>query len=104
MSGERKSGRDELAEVRRLVPDYLRPWRVRVWLFGSRARGDAVRGSDVDIAVLPEERELPVDWLAGLREALEESHVPWRVDVVDLREADATLKKVVEREGVLWSD
>ncbi len=93
-----------LAEVRYLVLEYLRPWRVRVWLFGSRARGDASPGSDIDIALLPEEETLPVDWLAGLRELLEESHVPCRVDVVDLREADPGLRRVVEREGILWSD
>jgi len=46
---------DALAEVRHLVLEYLRPWQVRVWLFGSRARGDASPGSDIDIALLPEE-------------------------------------------------
>ena len=94
---------DDLAEVRRLVLGYLRPWCVKVWLFGSRARGDASPGSDIDIALLPEEEGLPADWLAGLRELLEESHVPWHVDVVNLREADQGLRQAVEQEGILWS-
>ncbi len=97
-------GADDLAGVRRLVLGYLRPWRVRVWLFGSRARGDASPRSDIDIALLPEDEALPVDWLATLRERLEESHVPWHVDVVDLRVADPALRRAVEREGILWSD
>lgn len=97
------STNDNLAEVRRLVLDYLRPWRVKVWLFGSRARGDASSRSDIDIALLPEEETLPVDWLAGLRELLEESHVPWQVDVVNLAEADPEFRQAVEREGILWN-
>ena len=94
---------DDLAEVRRLVLEYLRPWHVKVWLFGSRARGDAGARSDIDIALLPEEEGMPADWLAGLRELLEESHVPWHVDVVNLSEAAPELRRVVEREGILWS-
>jgi len=97
------SANDDLAEVRRLVVGYLRPWRVKVWLFGSRARGDASPRSDIDIALLPEEEGLPADWLAGLRELLEESHVPWHVDIVNLSEADQELRRTVEREGILWS-
>ncbi|RMG21993.1 MAG: nucleotidyltransferase domain-containing protein [Methanobacteriota archaeon] len=82
----------------------MRPWRVKVWLFGSRARGDATATSDIDLALLPEANDLPADWLARLRELLEESHVPWHVDVVDLREADMELKRAVMREDILWSD
>lgn len=93
----------DLAEARRLVLDYPRPWRV-IWLFGSRARGDAGARSDIDIAVLPEEEDLPADWLAGLREILEESHVPWQVDVVDLSETAPELRRAVEREGIPWHD
>lgn len=45
---------------------------------------------------------LPVAMLARLREALEESTIPYRVDVVDLSEADAAFRDRVHREGVVW--
>jgi len=96
------SANDDLAEVRRLVLEYLRPWHVKVWLFGSRARGDASPRSDIDIALCPEEDALPADWLANLREILEESYVPLQVDVVNLSEAGPELRRAVEREGILW--
>jgi predicted nucleotidyltransferase len=53
----------------------------RVWAFGSRATGQRVRRfSDLDIAV--EGEELPFDEMAMLREALDESRLPFKVDVV----------------------
>jgi len=88
----------EIAWVRRIVLDALRPWRVRVWLFGSWARGDAELLSDIDVAIWPEEK-LPVGLLAELRERLEEAPIVREVDLVDLRFADDTLRKAVIREG-----
>jgi len=94
---------DDLGEVRRIVLEYLRPWRVRVYLFGSQARGGATDLSDIDIALLPE-GPVPVDWLSGLRERLEESLVLRHVDVVDLRTAGPELSHKIREEGVAWSD
>src|SRR2546426_1749834 len=37
------------------------PWLESVYLFGSRARGDARPGSDVDLAVLPRASSPPLD-------------------------------------------
>ena len=34
---------NDLEEVRRIVLDYLKPWHVKVWLFGSQARGEVTR-------------------------------------------------------------
>ncbi|PIP03124.1 MAG: nucleotidyltransferase domain-containing protein [Zetaproteobacteria bacterium CG12_big_fil_rev_8_21_14_0_65_54_13] len=105
MKGENQAHRkpDELSEVRRIVLEYLRPWRVRVYLFGSQARGDVTDLSDIDIALLPE-GPVPVDWLSGLRERLEESLVLRHVDVVDLRTAGSELSHKIREEGVAWSD
>ncbi len=94
---------DYLARIRDIVMEGLGGRRAKVYLFGSRARGDARRWSDVDVAVLPLE-PLPPRMLGDIREALEESHVPYTVDVVDLSSADAAFREAVEREGVLWTN
>ncbi|MFN3610998.1 nucleotidyltransferase family protein [Tepidimonas sp.] len=72
-------------------------------LFGSRARGDARPQSDIDVA-LCSGSPLPLDELAALREALEESSIPFRVDLVDLARAAPALRQAIEREGVAWTD
>ena len=93
---------DILTRVRRIVTARLGRYEVRVYLFGSRATGGAHEASDIDLAVDPRE-PLPPGTLAELREALEESTIPYRVDVVDLRDTDATFRDRVREEGVEWN-
>lgn len=101
--GEMSTARQALADVRRIVLEAISGEGATVYLFGSWARGDATRLSDIDVAIdspLP----LPRGLLARLRERLEESHVPYHVDVVDLTKAMSELRRRVLAEGVLWSD
>lgn len=70
-----------------------------VYVFGSRVRNTARATSDIDLAV----------WAAGgaarivsrLREALQESTIPYTADVVDLDTADKALRDAVEKERVV---
>jgi predicted nucleotidyltransferase len=73
----------------------------RVYLFGSCARGEVWHGSDIDVAIDPDE-DLPRSVMIGIRDALEESTVPYFVDVVGLKKADEQFKARVKAEGVLW--
>ena len=72
-----------------------------VWLFGSCARGEARQHSDIDIAILPRDN-LPPGFFGELDADIEESTIPYEVDLVDLRRADAALVDEVRREGVKW--
>ncbi len=99
-----KSGTDAyLLQVREIVAEVLAPHPVRVYLFGSRATGGGRRLSDVDIAIEPS-GPVPQDLLPRLRETLEESTVPYHVDVIDLSTVDSAFRTRVKKEGVLWSD
>jgi predicted nucleotidyltransferase len=74
-----------------------------VWLFGSCARGEPRQHSDIDIAILPR-GEFPGGLLAELGADIEDSTIPYDVDLVDLRYADPALVEEVRREGVKWRD
>lgn len=91
-----------LREVRQIIRDALGESDVTIYLFGSWARGAATPLSDIDVAVEPH-RPLPRGALARARERLEESCVPYRVEVVDLSEADPAFRQRVLEEGVRWS-
>jgi len=91
-----------LEEVRCIVMDMLGAGKATVYLFGSWARGEATLLSDIDVAIEPH-TSLPPGTLARLRERLEESHVPYRVDVVDLRRVTPAFRQRVLAEGVQWS-
>ena len=59
--------------------------------------------SDIDIAILPR-YELPSGFFGELEADIEESTIPYDVDLVDLRQADPALVDEVRREGVKWRD
>ena len=90
-----------LEETRAIVARVLGDAPVTVYLFGSFASGTQRRSSDIDVAV-EASGPLPHGLLARLREELEESCVPYRVDVVNLAEADPTFRDEVRRTGRVW--
>ena len=75
---------------------------VRIYLFGSWARGEAKRSSDVDIAI--ESREDMSFLIGEFREALENSCIIYNVDVVDMNFAAESLCKKIREEGIVWKD
>jgi len=88
-----------IEELRGMVLAALGPHDAAVWLFGSCARGDARQHSDIDIAILPRDA-LPIGFFAELEADIEESTIPYDVDLVDLRHADPALVAEVRRAGV----
>ena len=92
-----------IGELRRMVLDALGKHEAAVWLFGSCARGDVRQHSDIDIAILPR-NDLPSGFFAELAADIEESPIPYDVDLVDLRYADPALVDEVHREGVKWRE
>lgn len=93
---------DDLSLVRRTVLRRLEGLDVDVFLFGSRATGRASRGSDIDVGLLSRE-PLPKGLLSEIREDLEESCVPYFVELVDLSETDEIFRERVQREGIRWA-
>ncbi len=92
-----------IKELRRMVLATLGDHDAGVWLFGSCARGEPRQHSDIDIAILPRD-ELPSGFFGELEADIEESTIPYDVDLVDLRRADPALVDEVRREGVKWRD
>lgn len=100
MKGQKS--RDEIInEVKKIILDELKDVPVRVYLFGSWARGGEKRTSDIDIAIESKEC-LSSAVIIKLRSTFEESHIPYRVDIVNLDEADKKIYGKVIKEGLLW--
>ena len=70
-------------------------------LFGSRARADSRRASDIDLAVVTSQPVGSTE-MAELREMLENSNIPFRVDLVDYASASAALRRMIDIEGITW--
>jgi predicted nucleotidyltransferase len=91
-----------LKEVKRIVLDHLRGRDVAVYLFGSHAAGTARRYSDVDIAI-DARSPIPASVWAALSETIEDSTVPWHVDLVDLDQVAPEFRRRVISEGLPWT-
>lgn len=91
------------ALIVRLVLPLAQRYQAALRLFGSRARGDARRTSDIDLALCAPV-PLPADELAALREVLDNANVPFRIDLVDYARAAPVLRQAIDREGIAWID
>jgi len=92
-----------LDRIRSIVFDVIRDQGCRVYLFGSRADGSDRAGSDVDIGIWAEKGSDSLR-LGVLREKFEESTIPYKVDVVDLRTTSDAFRENVFKNGVLWEE
>jgi uncharacterized protein len=72
----------------------------RVWLFGSRARGDCFERSDIDLAV-----EAPTmhhrDWLKLKLDFADAAPTLLLIDLMRWEEAPADLREQIRDEGIL---
>lgn len=69
----------------------------RVWVFGSRARGDHHPFSDLDLLVCA---TFPQGWIENLRETLENSNLPFKVEIVEINNLAVSYRDQVMREKV----
>lgn len=88
---------DHRAILRAILRAHL-PAGTRVHVFGSRAHGGARRYSDLDLA-LSGDRPIDPGTIAALAEALSESDLPYRVDLVDLAIVDPGFRDRIMRDA-----
>ena len=83
---------DYIDIVKQIVLKHIPKDNFAVFLFGSRAVGNAKPLSDIDIGILGLE-PLPIIIKADLETALEESIVPYKIDLIDFYQVDKDFKK-----------
>ena len=95
----RKVEIESIEDLKEFLRGYFRSRNVEIYLFGSRARGDNSEFSDVDLAVIAKENV--ENDLVVLREIIENSNLPYKVDLVDVSRNESLMETVL-REGVKW--
>ena len=89
---------DHLEIVQDILREHL-PAGVKVWVFGSRANWTTKDSSDLDLALESESR-LNHKLLGALKDAFEDSTLPYTVDVVDLNAVSHVFKQIVKEQRV----
>lgn len=90
---------DEQKLLESIIKNHATDQPYRVLVFGSRAKGTARKYSDVDVALVGKSR-MASRTASALAEALEDSDLPYTVDVVDFTQAQPTLRQQIEQYGV----
>ncbi len=90
-----------LKKLENTVKDAFKDSPVSIVLFGSRARGDSAITSDIDIGILPKGRINRKNFVL-LRETVENSNIPYKVDVVDLSQTSREFREKALTEGIVW--
>lgn len=73
----------------------------KVYLFGSRARGDNSETSDIDIAI-DANAPLSMTQKGQIVSMIDALNIPQKVDVVDFNRVPDALKENILKEGILW--
>lgn len=95
--------REELTQhsviaIKALLGKYL-PSGTAVYLFGSRARGTAAWNADFDLWV---DASLDQLTLGRINDELEESFVPFKVDIVQSSQLQGLFGELVKRDARRW--
>lgn len=79
--------------IKNIISKFLNLAEYKVFIFGSRATGEAKKFSDYDIGIIGK-KPVRGDILAMIEEALEESDLLYNVDIVDFSLISSNFKKI----------
>ncbi|HHT9111254.1 MAG TPA: nucleotidyltransferase family protein [Candidatus Brocadiaceae bacterium] len=93
--------KEYLSQLKEIVITLLKDEDVKIVLFGSRARGDNHRFSDVDIGIIPLGK-LRAERITLLKEKVEDLNVPYKVEIVNLLEVSESFRTEALKDAVVW--
>jgi predicted nucleotidyltransferase len=88
---------EEFALLDALAIHRLKSNGATVWLFGSRSRGDHKKYSDIDLLYMTS-TPLPRGLIFDITSDLEDSNLPYKVDLVNVQDLADSYKENVFRD------
>lgn len=92
---DEQTKRKIIAIISALMPD------VKIYLFGSRARGTNGPFADIDLA-LDGGKELPVADVDEIKSMFKESNIMYKIDIVDLHSVTELMRNEILLEKIVW--
>jgi type I restriction enzyme S subunit len=83
-----------LSILARFIPDR------EVRAFGSRVNDKATRFSDLDLIIMGEDRLL-YDTIADIRDAFEESDLPFKVDILEWSAINDNFRQIIDQRYIV---
>lgn len=89
-------------QIKDIIFRHLDPKDYQVFLFGSRASQTNSTYSDYDIGIMGK-NSLPATIKADIEDELEQSNIPFIVEIVDFHHVSNIFKKTALKEAILWT-
>lgn len=89
---------EQMEMIRAILAQYVPDAEVRA--FGSRTDGTARKHSDLDVAIVGD-KKMEFSTLNRLREAFEDSELPFRVDVLDWHSISESFRSVIAKHYIV---
>lgn len=103
MSDKVKEVSNPIEKLKEVFLRFLKNEDVKVVLFGSRARGEFVNTSDVDVGIIMG-KGADRKKLILLREYIDRLNIPYKVEIVDFSTVSDEFKRMALKEAVIWKD
>lgn len=99
----KKSSQDQIKHKEKIVAIvHIFLPQAKVYLFGSFARGDNIRGSDIDIAIDAGEK-IPLLVLSQIDSMVDVLNLHQRADISDFNRLPKAIQDDVLNEGIEWT-
>lgn len=90
-------------QILKIIFKFLDKNQIEVFLFGSMATRQQTSYSDIDIGIASLNSDPKLERsLKKIKEALEESNIPYKIDVVNLNFAKEEFKKIALKDKIIW--
>lgn len=87
--------------LQNVIINRLKKHSAEVWIFGSRARGDHQKFSDVDLLYsMPSPINLPPGFISEIIEDIENSNFPYKVDLVNTNDLAESYRPSILKDRV----
>lgn len=74
---------------------------VKIYLFGSRARGTNGPRADIDIAI-DGGKKLPIADVDEIKSMFKESNIMYKIDVVDFYSINELMRNEILKDRIIW--
>lgn len=90
-------------QILRIIFQFLDKDQIEVILFGSMATHKQGRYSDIDIGIVNLTATPKFESsLKKIQEALEDSNIPYKIDLINLNLANVGFKKIALKDRIVW--
>lgn len=90
-------------EIKNILSKHINPHEFNIFIFGSFAMGKNIYSSDIDLGI-EGKNALSASTIVKIQHDLEESNIPYKIDIVDFDKVSDRFKKIAMKQIIPLSN